>query len=58
MNRNRVYEIMKNKEIRDIYYENKPVWVQEVNNDVAKIGFMDDTSEIDVPIADLSEMHR
>lgn len=57
MNRNRIYEIMKNKEIRDVYYENKPVWVQEVNNDVAKIGFMDGRSEIDVPIVDLSEKH-
>ena len=55
MNRNRIYEIMKNKEIRDIYYHNRPVWVQEINNDVAKIGFMDGNSEIDVPIADLSE---
>lgn len=55
MNRNRIYEIMKNKEITDVYYENRPVWVQEVNNDVAKIGFMDSRSEIDVPIADLSE---
>ena len=55
MNRNRIYEIMKNKEITDVYYENRPVWVQEVNNDVAKIGFMDGRSEIDVPIADLSE---
>lgn len=57
MNTNRIYEIMQNKQIRDIYYENKPVWVQEVNNDVAKIGFMDGRSEIDVPIADLSEKH-
>ena len=55
MNRNRIYEILQNKEIREIYYEDKPVWVQEVNNDVAKIGFMDGNSEIDVPIADLSE---
>lgn len=55
MNRNRIYEIMKNKEITDVYYENRPVWVQEVNNDVAKIGFMDGRSEIDVPIGDLSE---
>ena len=58
MNRNRIYEILQNKEIREIYYEDKPVWVQEVNNDVAKIGFMDGNSEIDVPIAELSEMHR
>ncbi len=55
MNRNRIYEIMKNKEIRDVYYQDRPVWVQEVNNDVAKVGFMDGRSEIDVPIADLSE---
>lgn len=57
MNRSRICEIIKNKEITDIYYEAKPVWVQEVTNDVAKIGFMDDTSEMDVPIADLSEIH-
>ncbi len=55
MNRNRIYEIMENKEIRDIYYENRPVWVQEVNNDVAKIGFMDDQVEKDVFVEELYE---
>ena len=55
MNRNRIYEILQNKEIREIYYEDKPVWVQEVNNDVAKIGFMDDQVEKDVFVEELYE---
>lgn len=58
MNRSRIFEIMQNKEIRDIYYKDKPVWVQEVNNDVAKIGFMDGSAEIDVPIDNLLESHN
>lgn len=55
MNRNRIYEIMQSKEIMDIYYNEKPIWIQEVNNDIAKIGFMDNFSEKNVYIEDLYE---
>lgn len=55
MNRNRIFEIMQGKEIKDIYYDEKPIWIQEVNNDVAKIGFMDGAKEKNVYIEDLYE---
>ena len=55
MNSRRIYEIMSNKEIKDIYYEDRPVWIQEVNNDVAKIGFLDGGRERNIYIEDLYE---
>lgn len=51
----RAYDIMKNKEISEVYYNDKPVWIQEINNDTAKIGFLDGNSERDVFITDLYE---
>lgn len=55
MNRSRIFEIMQSKEIKDIYYNEKPIWIQEVNNDVAKIGFIDGTNDKNVYIEDLYE---
>ena len=53
MNLERINEILNKKQIRDIYYNNRPVWVQEINNDVAKVGFVDNNEEKDVLIKDL-----
>jgi len=55
MNITRVTEIIKNKEIKDIYYDDRPVWIQEINNNVAKVGFIDNNEERDVYIKDLYE---
>lgn len=55
MNSKRIFEIINNKEIKDVYYDDRPVWVQEVNNNIAKIGFMDNSGEKDVYIKDLYE---
>lgn len=55
MNLERINEILNKKQIRDIYYNNRPVWVQEINNDVAKVGFVDNNEEKDVLIKDLYE---
>ena len=51
----RIYEILKNKEKTDIFYDDRPVWVQELNNNVAKVGFIDNFEEKDVYIEDLYE---
>ena len=32
MNKKRVYEILKSKEKYDVFYDNRPVWIQEVEN--------------------------
>lgn len=51
-----VSNILKNKEIKDIYYNDRPVWIQEVNNNnIAKVGFADNFEEKDIHISDLYE---
>ena len=56
MNKKRVYEILKSKEKYDVFYDNRPVWIQEVeNNNIAKVGFIDGPDEKDVYLKDLYE---
>lgn len=55
MNIKRANEIIRNREILDIYYDNRPVWIQELNNNIAKVGFMDGSGEKDVHIDELYE---
>lgn len=51
----RVQEILKNKEKCDIYYEDNPVWIQELNNDTATVGYIDGSGDKDVFVKDLYE---
>ena len=51
----RINEILNNSEIRDIYYNNRCVWIQELNKNTVKIGFIDSNEEINVPIENLYE---
>lgn len=51
----RVHEILDNKEKFDIFYDERPVWIQGVDNEVAKVGFVDNFEEKDVFISDLYE---
>ena len=55
MEYNRVFNILKNKEKTDVFYNDRPVWIQELNNNIAKIGFIDNFEERDVNINDLYE---
>ena len=55
MELNRINSILKNKEKVDIFYGDRPVWIQEINNTRAKVGFVDDFAEKDVYIKDLYE---
>lgn len=55
MNMKRAFEIVNNREICDVYYEKHPVWIQEVQNNVAKIGFLNSMEEQEVPLEDLYE---
>lgn len=55
MEYSRIYEILKNKDIQEIYYEDKPVWIQELKENTATIGFLDGSAERDVYIEDLYE---
>ena len=51
----RVFEILKNKEKTDVFFDERPVWIQELNDNIAKIGFIDNFEEKDVYIEDLYE---
>lgn len=55
MNKERLSEILKQKQINEVYYNEKPVWIQDVKDDIAKIGFLDGSKEKDVYIEDLYE---
>lgn len=55
MNKKRVFEIIENREIKDVYYEDRPVWIQEINKNTAKVGFIDNNEEKDVFVEDLYE---
>ena len=55
MNIERINSILSNKEKCDVFYENRVVWIQGVNDSMAKVGFVDNFEEKDVSIQDLYE---
>lgn len=55
MKLNRVKDVLNNKDKVDIYYDDRPVWIQSVNKRMAKVGFIDNFEERDVFIEDLYE---
>ena len=52
---NRINSILSNKDKTDIFYGDRAVWIQELNQDKAKVGFIDNFEEKDVFIKDLYE---
>ena len=55
MDLNRINSILESKEKCDVFYSGRPVWIQEVNNTTARVGFVDNFEEKDVFIKDLYE---
>lgn len=55
MNLERLHGVLSNKEKIDVYYDERPVWIQEVNDNIARVGFIDSFEEKDVYIEDLYE---
>ena len=53
MDISRINSILTNKEKCDVFYDDRPVWIQGVNNNIAKVGFIDNFEEKDVFIQDL-----
>ena len=55
MDLERMNTILNNDNKFDIYYQERPVWVQGINENeqIAKIGFVDNFQEKDVFIKDL-----
>ncbi len=55
MNIQRIHEILKNKEKCEVLYDDRPVWIQEINDNIATVGFIDGSGDKDVYIEDLYE---
>ena len=55
MNINRMNDILNHNEKCDVFYNDRLVWIQGINNDIAKVGFVDNFEEKDVLISDLYE---
>ena len=55
MDISRINSILANKEKCDVFYDDRPVWIQGVNDNIAKVGFIDNFEEKDVFIQDLYE---
>lgn len=51
----RINTILSNDEKVDVYYQNRPVWIQGISNNIAKVGFVDTFEEKDVSIDELTE---
>lgn len=55
MNLERINSILNNQEKCDVFYDERVVWIQGVNSNIAKVGFVDNFEEKEVPIKDLYE---
>ena len=55
MKEKRALEILNNLEISEVFYDNNSVWIQEINNNTAKIGFLNGSPSKNVSIEDLYE---
>ncbi|MCL2354697.1 MAG: H-type small acid-soluble spore protein [Oscillospiraceae bacterium] len=55
MDKQRIFQIMNNPSKHDVLYDNRPVWIQEIKDNLATIGFLDGGNEKDVYIEDLYE---
>ena len=53
MDLKQVSSILSNDEKVDVFYKDRPVWIQGVNQNIAKVGFVDNFEEMDVSISDL-----
>ena len=52
----RIYEMLNNKEKVEIEYNSRPVWIQNLeDSDTARVGFIDNSDEMEVNIRDLIE---
>ncbi len=57
MDLDRINNIVNQNEKFDVFYDERAVWIQEINenNQMAKVGFVDNFEEKDVFIKDLYE---
>lgn len=55
MNEQRLTEILRSNKPIDVFYEEKPVWIQNIHGNTATVGFLDGSTSKDVFIEDLYE---
>lgn len=55
MTNKRICEILKAKTIKEIYYNEQPVWIQEVHGNRVTVGFVNSDETKDLYIDDLYE---
>lgn len=55
MEKERLDKILNTKNLSEVFYNKKSVWIQEINNNIAHVGFLDGSPEQDVYIKDLHE---
>lgn len=55
MNEQRLTEILRSNKPIDVFYNTKPVWIQEVRGQTVTIGFMDNSRPKNVLMSDLYE---
>lgn len=58
MDKDRITNILKGYDIKDIYYKNEPIWIQELHDNVATVGFLNSTECKDIHIKDLYEKNN
>ena len=58
MTNKRVCEILKNKDIKEIYYNDQPIWIQEVHGNKATVGFVGSNDTKDLYIKELYEANQ
>lgn len=55
MDKQRIFKVMQNQYQHDILYDERPVWIQEVHDNIATVGFLDGARDKDIYIEDLYE---
>lgn len=55
MTTKRASDILKNKKIHEVYYNDEPIWIQELHNDKVKIGFLKSNTIKDIYVDELYE---
>lgn len=55
MNEQRLKEILGSNKPVDVFYNTKPIWIQEVKGHTITVGFMDGTPSKNVLMQDLYE---
>lgn len=55
MTNKRICEILKDKKINEVYYNEQPIWIQEIHGNKATVGFVNSDETKDLYVDDLYE---